>query len=80
MVETAAVALLHGWADPMALLDTPAADWPIAVAVVSRAQELAADKRRNELDYLAGKTAQPIVKAFGQIAQQVVRAFRRSQV
>lgn len=56
MVDTAAVALRHGF-DPMTFLAYSPEDWQIAVAVLERAQKQRGDEMKWALDYVSAKTA-----------------------
>lgn len=75
-MTTGAVALLHGWADPMALLRLPPEDWPIAVALVEKAQALADERRADELRHLAESTANQTINGVAKIVRNALRSFR----
>lgn len=49
-METAALALDLGWADPMALLSLPRRDYKIALAIITKAQEIRSKRYRQLVD------------------------------
>lgn len=60
-VRTAAVALVNGWGDPVALLALPPDDYSVAAAVVREADRMRAERDQAAADYLAQATASRVV-------------------
>ncbi|GAB3867389.1 hypothetical protein GCM10028801_41270 [Nocardioides maradonensis] len=71
-VETAAVALLHGF-DPLQFLGYAPEDYDVAIAVLERAQKIRADELKWFADYVSGRTAGLTSQA---ITKWIARAFR----
>lgn len=64
-MQTAAVALNLGWADPMALLDAPEDDYLVAAAVVQQAAKDRAEREKSLLENLTVVVQNGVARAFG---------------
>lgn len=81
-VQTAAVALLHGWSDPLAFLALDGDDYAIAVAVVTAARDQRLEWDKQLADYQSSHTGYetavrivpPLSKTFSRVLANVARA------
>lgn len=68
-MASAAAALLVGVSDPLAFLAQPGEDWLVSLAVIRKALELDAERRKNEV--------QALIDGIGHsVAAQVAKLFR----
>jgi hypothetical protein len=76
-VETAAVALLHGF-DPIQFLAYDPEDLAVAMAVLKHAQQKRADELKWFGDYIAGRTAGLTAKAITRWFGRMFRSLGKS--
>lgn len=76
-METAAVALLEGYADPLGLLALDRHDYALAIAIIGRAQELRAQREKQVADYTAGQFARFLIPGLRKtLLAAIARALR----
>ena len=64
-MQSAALALLNGYADPLGMLTLHPHDWTVSIAVVRTAEKFRAEQRKSELDYLADRIASSVARMLG---------------
>lgn len=73
VVETAAVALLHGY-DPLRLFTLPPDEYRLVITALEKAEEIQAQRHHKLADYVSSKTAGLTARS---ITRWIARSFRK---